>query len=103
MKDGTTDRRSIAKHTTGFADYEAHLRALDWAELERVSGISREVIEKAVHAIAIGRERTGLCPVRGHSNVQGDRTLVFSKRWQSSFSTNWSAGSWLRTRTATTS
>jgi molybdopterin-dependent oxidoreductase alpha subunit len=116
VEDGSIDREFISTHTLGFADYEAHLRALDWAELERVSGISRSEIEKAarkcargsrklitcwamgltqhknavatiqevvnIHLLlgAIGRESAGLCPVRGHSNVQGDRTMgVFEK------------------------
>ncbi|MFN7563779.1 MAG: FdhF/YdeP family oxidoreductase, partial [Prosthecobacter sp.] len=116
VEDGSMDREFISTHTLGFADYEAHLRSLDWAELERVSGISRSEIEKAarqcargsrkvitcwamgltqhknavatiqevvnIHLLlgAIGRESAGLCPVRGHSNVQGDRTMgVFEK------------------------
>jgi molybdopterin-dependent oxidoreductase alpha subunit len=116
VEDGSIDREFISTHTLGFADYEAHLRSLDWAELERVSGISRSEIEKAarqcargsrkvitcwamgltqhknavatiqevvnIHLLlgAIGRESAGLCPVRGHSNVQGDRTMgVFEK------------------------
>lgn len=41
-------------------------------------------IEEVVHVHlllgAIGREGAGLCPVRGHSNVQGDRTVgIFEK------------------------
>jgi molybdopterin-dependent oxidoreductase alpha subunit len=116
VEDGSMDREFISTHTLGFADYEAHLRSLDWTELERVSGISRSEIEKAarqcargsrklitcwamgltqhknavatiqevvnIHLLlgAIGRESAGLCPVRGHSNVQGDRTMgVFEK------------------------
>lgn len=116
VEDGTLDREFIAQHTAGFADYEAHLRTLDWAELESVSGISKAVMQAAarqcatgrrkvvtcwamgltqhknavatiqeivnLHLLlgAIGRESAGLCPVRGHSNVQGDRTMgVFEK------------------------
>ncbi len=116
IEDGSIDRDFVSTHTLGFADYEAHLRGLDWEELERVSGISRSEIEKAarqcargsrklitcwamgltqhknavatiqevvnIHLLlgAIGRESAGLCPVRGHSNVQGDRTMgVFEK------------------------
>ncbi|MGV3662399.1 MAG: FdhF/YdeP family oxidoreductase [Prosthecobacter sp.] len=116
VEDGTIDREFIAQHTAGFADYEAHLRTLDWAELERVSGIEKAVMEEVartcargerklitcwamgltqhknavatiqeivnIHLMlgALGRESAGLCPVRGHSNVQGDRTMgVFEK------------------------
>lgn len=116
LEDGTLDPDFISQHTAGYADYEAHLRTLDWAELEAVSGLSKEDIQRAartcargqrkvvtcwamgltqhknavatiqevvnVHLLlgALGRESAGLCPVRGHSNVQGDRTMgVFEK------------------------
>ncbi len=110
------DRAFIAAHTQGFEAYAEHLAGLDWAELERVSGIARAELERAarrcasgkrqlitcwamgltqhknavatiqevvnLHLLlgAIGRPGAGLCPVRGHSNVQGDRTMgVFEK------------------------
>lgn len=116
VEDGTVDAAFIATHTRGFETYQDHLRLLDWAELERVSGIPKSEIQKAarqaasgnrkvitcwamgltqhknavatiqevvnIHLMlgAIGRESAGLCPVRGHSNVQGDRTMgVFEK------------------------
>ena len=37
---------------------------------------------------AIGREGAGLCPVRGHSNVQGDRTMGIWERMNSVFRAN---------------
>jgi len=113
---GHLDHTFLQQHTVGFEPYAAHLRSLDWAELERVSGIARREMEKAalqcasgerrfitcwamgltqhknavatiqevvnLHLMlgAIGRPGAGLCPVRGHSNVQGDRTMgVFEK------------------------
>ncbi|MDP4625604.1 MAG: FdhF/YdeP family oxidoreductase [Akkermansiaceae bacterium] len=40
----------------------------------------REVVNLHVLLGAIGRPGAGLCPVRGHSNVQGDRTMgIFEK------------------------
>ena len=40
----------------------------------------REVVNLHILIGAIGREGAGLCPVRGHSNVQGDRTMgIFEK------------------------
>jgi len=40
----------------------------------------REVANLHLLLGAIGREGAGLCPVRGHSNVQGDRTMgIFEK------------------------
>lgn len=40
----------------------------------------QEVVNIHLMLGALGRESAGLCPVRGHSNVQGDRTMgVFEK------------------------
>ena len=40
----------------------------------------REVVNLHLLLGALGREGAGLCPVRGHSNVQGDRTMgIFEK------------------------
>ena len=40
----------------------------------------REVVNFHLLLGAVGREGAGLCPVRGHSNVQGDRTMgIFEK------------------------
>lgn len=116
LEENLHDREFIAAHTHGFEAYAEHLAGLDWAELERVSGIARAELERAarrcasgnrqvitcwamgltqhknavatiqevvnLHLLlgAIGRPGAGLCPVRGHSNVQGDRTMgVFEK------------------------
>jgi molybdopterin-dependent oxidoreductase alpha subunit len=100
----------IGEYTDGFAPAAAAWRALDWATVEELSGLSRERIEafandvtaagsvivcwamgltqhkNAVETIRevmnflllrgnIGRPGAGPCPVRGHSNVQGDRTM----------------------------
>ncbi|MES2595608.1 MAG: FdhF/YdeP family oxidoreductase [Verrucomicrobiota bacterium] len=116
IEDNTIDESFLAEHTKGFETYREHLKSLDWAELESVSGIAKSEIQKAarqcasgnrkvitcwamgltqhknavatiqevvnIHLMlgALGRESAGLCPVRGHSNVQGDRTMgVFEK------------------------
>jgi molybdopterin-dependent oxidoreductase alpha subunit len=104
------DEVFLREHTTGAAEYLAHLETLEWPDLERRSGIARTEMERIAarcaarrklitcwamgltqqpHAVAtiqevanfhfllgaIGRPGAGLCPVRGHSNVQGDRTM----------------------------
>ncbi|WP_231123527.1 FdhF/YdeP family oxidoreductase [Nocardioides sambongensis] len=109
------DREFIARHTHGFEEYADHLRALDWAAVERATGLSRDQIEEAARMFAdsdatvtcwamgitqhrnavatvkeianvaflqgnIGKPGAGLCPVRGHSNVQGDRTMGIWER-----------------------
>lgn len=109
------DRAFIAEHTTGFPEFEARLRALDWAEIENASGLTRAAIEAAgavyveakntigiygmgltqhVHGFEnistyvnlllmkgnIGRKGSGISPVRGHSNVQGQRTVGIAEK-----------------------
>ncbi len=105
----------IAQHTNGFDAFEAMVRATDWADIERESGLKRADIEAAgqvyveadrtigiygmgltqqVHGFDnvatyvnlmlmkgnIGRVGTGISPVRGHSNVQGQRTVGISEK-----------------------
>ncbi|HZU84500.1 MAG TPA: molybdopterin dinucleotide binding domain-containing protein, partial [Polyangiaceae bacterium] len=107
------DSAFIERHTEGFAELQASLRAESWRRLEAASGASeREMRAAAAVAIAsrativtwamgltqhanavdnvqvivdflllrgmIGRPGAGACPVRGHSNVQGDRTMGIS-------------------------
>jgi formate dehydrogenase major subunit len=100
----------LERHTTGFDEYAAHVRALDWPRVLEATGLTRDQIERAARMLAdsratvhcwamgitqhrnavatikefvnvamlqgnIGKPGAGLCPVRGHSNVQGDRTM----------------------------
>jgi molybdopterin-dependent oxidoreductase alpha subunit len=104
------DHAFIDAYTEGFEAAAAGWHALDWADVERLSGLSRSRIEEfaddvtaaesvivcwamgltqhanAVETIRevmnflllrgnIGRPGAGPCPVRGHSNVQGDRSM----------------------------
>lgn len=45
----------------------------------------REVVNMHLLIGAIGREGAGFCPVRGHSNVQGDRTVGICEKMPESF------------------
>jgi molybdopterin-dependent oxidoreductase alpha subunit len=109
------DRDFIARHTSGFEQFAAAVRAQGWPQIVQDSGLSREQIEKAAamyiasnatiatwcmgltqHEYAIetiqmlvnlmllrgnvGKPGAGLMPVRGHSNVQGDRTVGVTNR-----------------------
>ncbi|MEO8828279.1 FdhF/YdeP family oxidoreductase [Lapillicoccus sp.] len=100
----------IERHTTGFAAWADHMRAVDWQAVSLATGLTRPQVEEAAEMIAesratvycwamgitqhrnavatikeianlafaqgnIGKPGAGLCPVRGHSNVQGDRTM----------------------------
>jgi molybdopterin-dependent oxidoreductase alpha subunit len=109
------DRDFVERHTAGFQEWADHVRAVDWAAVERATDLSRAQIEEAAgmfrdspatvicwamgitqhrNAVAtikeicnvaflqgsIGRPGAGLFPVRGHSNVQGDRTMGIWER-----------------------
>ncbi len=45
----------------------------------------REIVNLLLFKGAIGRPGAGTCPVRGHSNVQGDRTMGINERAPESF------------------
>lgn len=104
------DHDFIVNETTGFADMAEAVRAMDWADIERHSGLDRAMIEEAARIFLsaervigiygmgltqhvdgwlnlgmlcnlmlsrghVGRLGAGVSPVRGHSNVQGQRTV----------------------------
>lgn len=109
------DQEFINTYTTGFDEFAAALRKVDWDEIVEQGGVSREQVEAAArifiesertifcwamgltqhkNAVSniqeivnlmllrgqIGKPGAGLCPVRGHSNVQGDRTMGIWER-----------------------
>src|SRR5690606_13912325 len=45
----------------------------------------REIVNLHLLLGAVGRPGAGLCPVRGHSNVQGDRTMGIFERMPESY------------------
>jgi molybdopterin-dependent oxidoreductase alpha subunit len=112
---GVLDHAFITEHTTGLDGFVTWLRAQDWNELERRSGLRRAALEgtaaQYAHAKAaiavygmgltqhragvetiqmlvnllllrgnIGREGAGISPIRGHSNVQGQRTVGITEK-----------------------
>jgi molybdopterin-dependent oxidoreductase alpha subunit len=114
------DHDFVRASTEGFDGYAAHLREIDWPEVETATGLPREQIERVARMIAssertvycwamgltqhkhavptiseianlalvrgmIGKPGAGLCPVRGHSNVQGDRTMGIWEKMPQSF------------------
>jgi molybdopterin-dependent oxidoreductase alpha subunit len=109
------DLEFIEQHTHGFEALAADLRRTRWDEILRVSGLSREQLERIAeiymraNAVIIcygmgitqhvrgsanvqqianllllrgnfGKPGAGICPVRGHSNVQGDRTMGIDEK-----------------------
>ncbi|MHA6623147.1 FdhF/YdeP family oxidoreductase [Pseudonocardia sp. DLS-67] len=117
---GALDHDFIARHTTGFDAWKEHVTAIDWADVEASTGLSRHQITRAAQMLKdsggtvfswamgitqhrngvatikeitnlalaqgnIGRPGAGLFPVRGHSNVQGDRTMGIWERVPDAF------------------
>ncbi len=93
---GVLDRAFIAAHTSGVEALLSDIEATSWEAIEDASGPAavryrnhRTVYAKANRVIVnygmgitqhmlrgnIGREGAGISPLRGHSNVQGDRTV----------------------------
>jgi molybdopterin-dependent oxidoreductase alpha subunit len=117
------DHGFIEGYTTGFDEFVAALRDVDWNDIVDQSGVPRDQLEAAAkifmdsertifcwamgltqhkNAVAniqeivnlmllrgqIGKPGAGLCPVRGHSNVQGDRTMGIWERPTDAFLDN---------------
>src|SRR6202048_5207158 len=105
----------IEQHTHGFSAFAEDLRRTDWDDILRVSGLSREQLQRVAtiymkaNAVIVcygmgitqhrhgsenvqqlvnllllrgnfGKPGAGICPVRGHSNVQGDRTVGIDEK-----------------------
>jgi molybdopterin-dependent oxidoreductase alpha subunit len=54
--------------------------AMGLTQHEHAVGTIQTVVNFALLRGQIGREGAGVCPVRGHSNVQGDRTMGISEK-----------------------
>jgi molybdopterin-dependent oxidoreductase alpha subunit len=109
------DHAFIAEHTNGFDALAADLKQTEWADIERVSGLTRADLERVADAYVkskatiipygmgitqhakgtynvqqianllllrgnFGKPGAGICPLRGHSNVQGDRTVGITEK-----------------------
>ncbi|GAA4616820.1 FdhF/YdeP family oxidoreductase [Saccharopolyspora hordei] len=114
------DHAYIEANTSGFAEFAAQSRDLDWDEVRTATGLTRDEIEQvrdrvlASRSVIVcwamgltqqkhgvptireivnflllrgnfGKPGAGACPVRGHSNVQGDRTMGIWERMPQSF------------------
>ena len=113
--DRVLDVAFLAGHTHGFDAFLALVRSMEWAEIEKRSGLARAEIEKAADSYMasratvacfgmgvtqhrygvetarmiinllllrgnIGRPGAGILPIRGHSNVQGQRTVGITEK-----------------------
>ena len=53
--------------------------AMGITQTENAVATIREIVNLHLLGGHIGKKGAGLCPVRGHSNVQGDRTMGFGR------------------------
>jgi molybdopterin-dependent oxidoreductase alpha subunit len=109
------DHDFIRTHTSGFEAFADYCRRIEWADIERVSGLTQEALVALARTYAesdrviaiygmgltqhvagvqnvqmvvnllllrgnIGKGGAGVCPVRGHSNVQGQRTVGITEK-----------------------
>ena len=111
----TVDNEFIAAHTSGFEELKAHLAEVSWEEIYRESGVAEADLKRACGMIQASRSMVicwamgltqhrnavdnvrelvnlsllrgapRLCCVRGHSNVQGDRTMGIWERMDDGF------------------
>lgn len=114
------DHDFIAFHTEGFEALAEDLKATEWADIEKTSGLSRTDLELVAAAYAksnativtygmgvtqhnegtanvrllcdllmlrgnFGKPGAGICPLRGHSNVQGNRTVGITEKPSAGF------------------
>jgi molybdopterin-dependent oxidoreductase alpha subunit len=114
------DHDFIKEHCNNYADLITHLKASDYNEAVKDSGVSddkvrafaqllitkkktiicwamgitqhkngvdnvQEIVNVLLLKGSIGKPGAGTCPVRGHSNVQGDRTMGIWEKPKESF------------------
>jgi anaerobic selenocysteine-containing dehydrogenase len=68
------DHGFIQSHTHGFDELQADLNATSW------DAIGHHIVSLLLLRGNIGRPGAGALPVRGHSNVQGDRTVGIDEK-----------------------
>ena len=80
-------RAQIEEAATYFRDSDATVTcwAMGITQHQNSVGTIKEIVNVALLQGNIGKPGAGLCPVRGHSNVQGDRTMGIWERVQDHF------------------
>ena len=80
-------RAQITEAARMFADSPATITcwAMGITQHHNAVGTIKEIVNVALLRGDIGKPGAGLCPVRGHSNVQGDRTMGIWERVPDSF------------------
>ncbi len=75
-------RAQITEAATWFRDSDATITcwAMGITQHRNAVGTVKEIVNVALLQGNIGKPGAGVCPVRGHSNVQGDRTMGIWER-----------------------
>ena len=75
-------RAQVTEAATYFRDSDATITcwAMGITQHRNAVGTVKEIVNVALLQGNIGRPGAGVCPVRGHSNVQGDRTMGIWER-----------------------
>ncbi|MET0351674.1 MAG: FdhF/YdeP family oxidoreductase, partial [Rhizobacter sp.] len=99
MQDALDEDWSVIETESGLAKAEIEAVAKQYIESKRVIACWGMGITQHQHSVAtiqmivnllmlrgnLGREGAGVCPVRGHSNVQGDRTMGINEKPTAAF------------------
>jgi molybdopterin-dependent oxidoreductase alpha subunit len=115
MQGNVLDHEFIRDYTEGFDDFAASIKATDWRDIEKASGLTQADLQEVAQAYAkssativtygmgivqhtratanvrliadllllrgnYGKPGAGICPLRGHSNVQGNRTVGITEK-----------------------
>ena len=79
---GGVPRADIERAADVFAESERTITCWGMGLTQHVNAVAniQEIVNLHLMRGQIGRQGAGLCPVRGHSNVQGDRTMGIWER-----------------------
>lgn len=82
---GEEEIRTLAARLSGGSRKVITCWAMGLTQHRNSVATIREVVNVHLLLGAVGRPGAGLCPVRGHSNVQGDRTMGIFEKMPESF------------------
>ena len=79
--------KEIDKAVAWIADSQSMILCWAMGITQHLNGVEnvREIVNLLLLRGAIGKKGSGACPVRGHSNVQGDRTMGIWEKMPASF------------------
>ncbi len=81
------DEKEIDQAVAWIADSKSMIICWAMGITQHLNGVQnvREIVNLLLLRGAIGKKGSGVCPVRGHSNVQGDRTMGIWEKMPTAF------------------